>query len=65
LDKERVLALFEKLELMLENINPECVSLLDEIRSVPGTEELARRIEGYDFESAARTLGELRKSWVI
>jgi CheY-like chemotaxis protein len=63
-DKEQVWALFEKLELMLENINPECVKLLDEIRSVPGTEELARQIEDYDFESAARTLGELRKGWV-
>jgi HPt (histidine-containing phosphotransfer) domain-containing protein len=64
LNKEQVLVLFEKLEPMLEKINPECVNLLDEIRRLPGAEELTRQIEDYDFESAARTLAELRKSWV-
>jgi hypothetical protein len=39
------------------------VALLDEIRAVPGTEELARRIEDYDFESAAEMLAELKKKW--
>jgi CheY-like chemotaxis protein len=63
ISKEQVLSTFTKLELMLENINPECVNLLDEIRFVPGTEELIRQIEDYDFESAAHTLGEFRKSW--
>jgi len=61
LDAEKARALFERLAFMLENINPECVNLIDEIRSVPGAEELARQIEDYDFESAARTLAELRK----
>jgi hypothetical protein len=35
--------------------------LVDEIRAVPGAEDLARQIENYDFESAAATLAELRK----
>jgi len=64
LDAGRVLALFEKLEPMLENINPECVELAGEIRAVPGGERLARQIEDYNFESAARILAELKKSWV-
>jgi len=46
---------------MLENINPECVNLLDEIRAIPGAEELARQIEDYDFEAAAQTLEILTK----
>ena len=54
-------ALFVKLKPMLENINPECVNLLDEIRAVPGAEELARQIEDYDFSSAAQTLAYLMK----
>ena len=61
MDAEQTLALFEKLEPMLANINPECVNLLDDIRAVPGTEELARQIEDYDFESAAQTLAELKR----
>ena len=61
LNNKQTLALFEKLELMLENINPECVNLLDEIRSVPGTEKLERYIENYDFYSALTALLNLKK----
>jgi len=61
LDDAQTLALFEKLAPMLDNINPECVSLLDEVRSVPGAEELAQQIENYDFESAAKTLVTLKE----
>jgi hypothetical protein len=39
------------------------VALLDEIRAVPGAEDLARLVEDYDFESAAEMLAELRKKW--
>ena len=56
---EQQQALFERLEVMLENINPECVKLLDEIRAIPGTEELAKQIENYEFESASQTLAEI------
>ena len=64
LNSEQTLALFAELEHMLENINPESVNLLDVIRSIPGTEELARQIEDYDFESAALTLSGIKKDWV-
>jgi len=64
LDTEQTKVLFGLLEVMLENINPECANLLDDVRAVPGTEELARQIENYDFESAIRTLNELRKELV-
>jgi len=53
--------LFRKLKPMLENINPECVNLLDEIRAIPRTEELARQIEDYAFAAAAQTLAVLTK----
>ena len=61
---EQVLALFDKLEPMLEKINPECIKLLDEVRAVPGAEELARQIEDFDFESASWTLDILKKRWM-
>ncbi|MCL2055642.1 MAG: response regulator [Oscillospiraceae bacterium] len=63
LSGEQTLALFDTLGEMLENINPECVGLLSEVRAVPGTDELARMIEAYNFAGAARALDELRKEW--
>ena len=60
-DTKQVMKLFGRLKSMLENINPECTNLLDDIRAVPGTEDLARQIEEYDFENALSTLAELIK----
>jgi len=62
LNSEQERALLDTLELMLDNINPECINLLDEIRAVPGTETLAQEIEDYEFESASQTLAILRKN---
>jgi CheY-like chemotaxis protein len=67
LNAEQTLALFEKLEPMLENNNPECIDLLGSIRAVPGAEALARQIENFNFKEAAgllaRLLAELKKKW--
>ncbi|MDR2577561.1 MAG: Hpt domain-containing protein, partial [Chitinispirillales bacterium] len=60
LNAEEVSALFEKIESMLENINPEVMNLLDDVRAIPGTEKLACLIEDYNFESAAQTLADLK-----
>ncbi|MCL2081128.1 MAG: response regulator [Oscillospiraceae bacterium] len=59
----QALALFDKLEPMLDKLNPECVEFLDEIRAVSGTEELARLIENYDFEAAAGALAGIKMNW--
>ncbi|MCL2079301.1 MAG: ATP-binding protein [Oscillospiraceae bacterium] len=63
LGNDEIKELFEKLEPMLDNINPECVNFLDRLKSVPGAEELASQIENYDFETAAGTLAKLKKQW--
>ena len=60
-DSEQALQLFGKLKVMLENINPECIGLLDELRAVEGTEQLVSQIEDFEFEAAARTLAEIKK----
>jgi PAS domain S-box-containing protein len=57
-------ALFSKLELMLKSRNPECLTLLGDIRSIPGAEVLAEQIEKYEFKLAIQTLVELQKGWV-
>jgi signal transduction histidine kinase/DNA-binding response OmpR family regulator/ElaB/YqjD/DUF883 family membrane-anchored ribosome-binding protein len=61
LNAKQVSDMLEKIELMLENINPEVVNLLDDIRTIPGTEDLVNQIENYEFESAAKTLTKLKK----
>jgi CheY-like chemotaxis protein len=61
LSEEELRELFDKLENMLKNRNPECADLLDNIRAVPGTEELIRQIEGFKFKQALAALSELRK----
>ncbi|MDR0455899.1 MAG: response regulator [Treponema sp.] len=57
-------ALFIKLDSLLKSRNPECLTLLDDIRSIPGTDTLAEQMEKYDFKLAIQTLTELKKGWV-
>ena len=65
LDSELALTLLRKLDAMLANINPECVDLIDDLRAIPGTQELSRQIEDYDFESAALSLAKILENWVL
>jgi len=46
---------------MLKNSNPDCMMMLDEIRSIPGAEDLAQQIEDFDFKKAAATLSMLKE----
>ena len=63
LNNGQILALFDQLEPMLENINPRCTELLDDLRAVPETEELARQIEDYNFEAAIDILYILKRKY--
>ncbi|MDR2580460.1 MAG: response regulator [Fibromonadaceae bacterium] len=61
LNTELALELLEKIESMLENINPEVVNMLDDIRAISGTKELVNQIENYEFKLASKTLAKLKK----
>jgi len=61
LNASEALSLLNKLKPMLANMNPESINLLDEIRSIPGTEELAKHIEEFEFKPALEILCELIK----
>ena len=63
LNAKEALNLLNRLEPMLANVNPESINLLDEIRSIPETDELAKYIEDFDFKPALEILFELRKKW--
>jgi signal transduction histidine kinase/CheY-like chemotaxis protein len=60
LNEEEIAELFKKLEEMLKKRNPECVDLLEKISTIPGTEELVRYSEEYDFNEALMELEKLR-----
>jgi len=51
--------LLEKLKPMLKDSNPDCLAFVDPLRSIPGSEELIRRIEDFDFKHAMKLLTEL------
>jgi len=61
LDAESTRELLEKLETMLEMGSPECRGLTGDLCRIPGSEELIRKIENFDFEPAMTSLTELKK----
>ena len=63
LDAGQTVALLERLEPMLVNLNPECLDLLDALRDVFGAEELVSQIEEFDLNSALDTLAGLKEEW--
>ncbi|MCL2577763.1 MAG: transporter substrate-binding domain-containing protein [Defluviitaleaceae bacterium] len=58
-DSEKTQKLFSLLKILLENRSADCLSLLPELRAVPGTETLVHYIERYRFRLAAEALEEL------
>jgi HPt (histidine-containing phosphotransfer) domain-containing protein len=57
--EEEKQALLENLENMLENFNPECMALVEDIARIPGTEDLIELIEDLEFEQAVVVLKKL------
>ena len=61
LNTESARELFGKLEPMLEMGNPKCLELVDSLRLIPGSEELIKQMDDFDFQKALVTLAELKK----
>jgi CheY-like chemotaxis protein len=60
---EEKLVLINKLELLLEPGNPECLSLVDSLRAMPESEELIAQMEDFNFDEALEILGKLKQKW--
>ena len=58
LDPEKTRELLAALKPLLERGNPECLKLIDDLRGLPGSEELIRQMENLNFKQAAETLLE-------
>ena len=63
-DAIKVREIIEKLEPMLRSHSSECLNLLDDIRAIPGAEELALLIDDFSFKQALAELDELKKKIV-
>jgi CheY-like chemotaxis protein len=63
-DNEETQTLIEELESLLDGGSPECLNLLSDIRQIPGSGELARQIEYFEFDLAMKTLAQLKKEIV-
>jgi HPt (histidine-containing phosphotransfer) domain-containing protein len=61
LDAEEARELLEKLGAMLEDGDPECLTLVDNLRLVPGSEKLIQQMDALDFEPARATLAALKE----
>jgi signal transduction histidine kinase/CheY-like chemotaxis protein/HPt (histidine-containing phosphotransfer) domain-containing protein len=62
---DKIREIIERLEPLLKNKNPECEDMLDEIRTIPGAEELARYIDKFKFRQALGELPNIKKEWGI
>jgi hypothetical protein len=62
LDPEKARELLRRVEEMLENRNPECMNLIDDVRAVSGSGELVRHIEEFEFKEAVQALKTLKKT---
>ena len=62
LSTEETLALFDRLQGLLERLNPGCLDLVDELRTVPGAEKLVEEIEEFNLRAALPLLLELRQN---
>jgi hypothetical protein len=61
LGNEQAKELLEVLNVLLDGGNPDCLQLLDDVRNIPGSEELAQQIEYFEFDLAMKTLAQLQK----
>ncbi|MCL2043993.1 MAG: ATP-binding protein [Treponema sp.] len=59
LDKKQSLELLTKLQTMLEDRDPLFVHLIDDVRTIPGTEELVSQMENYLLKQAGVSLAKL------
>ena len=62
ISNEEVLQLFDKLQPMLENLNPKCADFIKDLKLIPGTNDLINQIHEFDFEIAIKTLVQLRNN---
>jgi CheY-like chemotaxis protein len=64
MDTKEKWLLISKLELMLEAGNPECLQLVDGLRTLPGSEEMIAQMESFNFDAALEILVQAKRKWM-
>jgi len=59
-DTDKVKEILGNLEPVLMKRNPECMNMLDDIRAIPGADELALLVEDFEFKKALEELERLK-----
>jgi len=62
IDTGAAITLLEELEILLKDFDPECFSFVEGLRSIPGSEELIRMMENFDFIPAIESLEQLKRT---
>jgi len=60
-DAESVREILEELEPLLKSGNTECLKYIDVLRPLPGSGQLIRQLEDFDFDVATVTLAKLKE----
>jgi len=60
-DDTKIREILTKLEPILKQHSTECMNMLDEIRSIPGSEELVRCVDEFEFKKAITELLTLKE----
>ena len=55
--------LLQELKSLLDSSNSECLEYINDLRSIPGSEDIIMHIEEFDFESAAEALDALMETY--
>jgi CheY-like chemotaxis protein len=58
LNAQKAFSLLDRLETMLMERNPQCITLLDGIRAIPQTQDIIKDVENFDFKPA---ISKIRK----
>jgi len=63
LDSLAALELIDVLEPLLKGRNTDCLTYVDSLRSIAGSETLIKQMENFDFRAAMNTLAEIKKEY--
>ena len=64
INRDAALDTLDRLEPLLKSRNPECLTLLEAVRDIPGAEALATEIEKYNFKIAMKILEALKSKFI-
>jgi len=63
LNKEDIINVLNQLESLIHDSDPECLSFINKLMCIPGSEDLIRQINDFDFYSARYALAQIMEKY--